>query len=79
MTDVDNVDVFETGSPQEERARAQLTSGTSEYKTQKINRIVSLIMTVEGTNTMTYTFSGTTITILGTNDDIVNISIVGEK
>jgi len=79
MAEVDNIDVFETGDPHIEEVRAQLTGSTSTYTLQKINTIRRLIVTVEGTNSLTYTFSGSTITLTGTNDDRVNISVVGEK
>ena len=79
MAEVDNIDVFETGDPHIEEVRAQLTGSTSTYTLQKIDRIRRLIITVEGTNSLTYTFSGSTITLTGTNDDRVNISVVGEK
>ena len=79
MAEVDNIDVFETGVPAEERVRVQLTGSSSTYTLQKITTVRSLILSVEGTNSMTFTFSGSVITITGTNDDRVNISVVGEK
>ncbi len=79
MADVDNIDLFETGTPGEEKVRAQLTSGTSTFKPQKIGTIRSIVVTVEGTNTTTYTWTGNTVTILGTNDDWVNIIVTGSK
>ena len=79
MADVDNIDFFETGTPYVESVRAQLTGGTSTFTPQKIATIRSPVVTVEGTNSMTYTWTGTTITITGTNDDWVNILVVGTK
>ena len=79
MAEVDNKDFFETGAPHEERVRAQLTGGTSAFTPKKMGKIRSVIVSVEGTNSMTYTWTGLTVTITGTNDDFVNISVVGEK
>ncbi|MHA1827945.1 MAG: hypothetical protein ACTSX6_04775 [Candidatus Heimdallarchaeaceae archaeon] len=79
MASVDNISKWETGVPYEESVRAQLTGSTSTYVTQKFSTIHSVIVTVEGTNSMTYTWSGKTVTITGTNDDWVNIRITGWK
>ena len=79
MAEVDNIDVFETGDPHVEEVRAQLTGSTSTYTLQKMTTIRRILVSVEGTNSLTFTFSGATVTLTGTNDDRVNLSIVGEK
>ena len=79
MAEVDNIVRLETGAPYEEVARAQLTGATSTYSSVKFGNVISYMVTVEGTNSMTYTTSGKVITITGTNDDFVNIKLVGNK
>ncbi len=61
--------------------RCALT-GTSSTITSAIHKMSQLdvaLLDVRGTNTMTYTVSGTTITVTGTNDDILDVVIYGKK
>lgn len=76
MAAVDNVTRFEHGDPSKEVVRAQLTGATSTF-VSKFGTVISAQVDVEGTNTMTWTRSGSTITITGTNDDWVNITVYG--
>ncbi len=77
MASVDNISFFETGVPHEEIVRAQLTSGTSTFVSRKFNRLHSVHFSVEGTNGATFTWTSRTVTIIGTNDDWVDLKIVG--
>jgi hypothetical protein len=57
--------------------RGQLTGATSTYKST-FGKVFAVIAQVEGTNSFTWTRSGVTITMTGTNDDYVNLAIFGE-
>ncbi|MFH1422106.1 MAG: hypothetical protein ABIH42_05280 [Planctomycetota bacterium] len=60
--------------------KAQLTgsSSTITSATHKFgSSLNTVIIAVEGTNGATYTISGTTITVTGTNNDYVNCIITG--
>ena len=78
MADVDNPTRIETGAPFVEILRAQQTGATSTY-TSRFANVIAAQVSVEGTNTMTWTRSGRTITVTGTNNDWVNIVIYGQK
>ena len=76
MADVDNITEFQTNIPVLQLVRAQLTGSTSTF-TSKFGTIKGCMVLPEGTNGATYTVSGNTITITGTNNDWVNIFIWG--
>ena len=78
MAEVDNISIKEGGVPGIEAVRAQLTGTTSTYTPRLVGNVKNVNISVEGTNTMTWTRSGRTITITGTNDDWVNITINGD-
>lgn len=79
MADVDNIVRLETGDPHTESLRASLTGSTSTYTSAKFATNINVHVTVRGTNSATYTISGNTITITGTNDDVVDITMTGLK
>jgi len=64
------------GLPGVEIVRTQLTGATSTY-VAKFGTVQAVLVNVEGTNSLTWTRSGTTITLTGTNNDWVNIVIFG--
>jgi len=77
MAVVDNITRKEiTGLLGIEVVRAQLTGATSTF-VSKFGTVVAVGINVEGTNGATWTRSGSTITITGTNDDWVNIFVFG--
>lgn len=76
MAVVDNVTKLEFHNPAIEVVRAQLTGATSTF-VSKFGTVVSAQVDVEGTNATTWTRSGSTITVTGTNDDWVNIIVFG--
>ena len=78
MAEVDNISIKEGGVPGIEAARAQQTGTTSTYTPRLVGNIKAVVINVEGTNTLTWTRSGRTITVTGTNDDWVNIVIFGD-
>ncbi len=60
--------------------RCQLTGATSTITSSEHlfgSKISTCVISVEGTNSMTWTRSGTTITVTGTNDDYINVIITG--
>ena len=79
MATVSAISWFETGEPSIEVVRATLSGATSTYVVRKFGRIQSVLVTVEGTNAMTYTWTTKTITITGTSSDEVNIMVTGCK
>ena len=79
MADVDNIVRLETGAPWIELLRAKLTGSTSTYTTIKFGNVITAQVDVEGTNGVTWTRSGKTITFTGTNDEDVQIRIIGQK
>lgn len=79
MADVDNVVRLETGDPHTESLKASLTGATSTYTSFKLAELINAQVTVRGTNSMTFTVSDRTLTITGTNDDVVDINLVGKK
>ncbi len=79
MASVDNIAESDVNVPGREVVRAQLTGGTSTYASRRFSTVKSFQATVEGTNATTFTRSGITITITGTNDDWVNLELFGEK
>ena len=76
MAAVDNVTRTNIPIGNVEIVRAQLTGTTSTF-VSKFGKILSCVLNEEGTNGATYTWSTRTVTITGTNDDYVNIIIVG--
>ena len=79
MAAVDGVVNIEGGPAGLELLKADLTGATSTYVSKKFNTLIFASVNVRGTNTMTYTISGITITITGTNNDTVDIAIAGLK
>jgi len=77
MAVVDNVTTYESENPYEEIVRAALTGTTSTFVTKQFSRIHSVSVIVEGTNATTFTWATKTVTITGTNDDYVQIKIIG--
>ena len=78
MASVDNISVFESEHPYEEIVRAQLTAtGASTYVSRQFGRLHSVSIAVESTNTTTFSWTTKTVTITGTNDDWVQIRIIG--
>ncbi len=76
MAATDNTVTLEHGDPSKEVVRTQLTGATSTF-VSKFGTVVAFQLTVEGTNATTATRSGSTITITGTDDDYVNLTIYG--
>ena len=79
MAVVDNIVRLETGPTSEEILRAKLTGSTSTYTSVKFGNVLAAFVSVEGTNGATFTRSGKVLTITGTNDDDINIRLVGNK
>ena len=82
MAIVDNITQHPGVGPGVQRFRCQLTGATStiDEAIHKFGGSLDCVeISVEGTNTMTWTRSGRTITVTGTNDDWVNIVIYGQK
>ncbi|MCX6822073.1 MAG: hypothetical protein NTW30_04835 [Candidatus Aenigmarchaeota archaeon] len=78
MTVVDHITRIQHNFPNMELVRAQLTAtGTSTF-VSKFGTILMCIVQKEGTNTTTYTWSTRTVTITGTDDDFVDIMIIGK-
>lgn len=77
MAVVDHVTETQLPFPNVEIVRAQLTGASSTF-VSKFGKILACIVQEEGTNGATYTWSTRTVTIAGTNDDFVNILIVGK-
>jgi len=82
MAEVDTVTYDELGYPSTNvRSFRALLTGASSTITSKTHKFGSslnkVIITHEGTNTMTYTVSGTTVTITGTNNDVIHCEITG--
>ena len=78
MAEVDNITTLETGEPSQEVSRCQLTGASSTYTSRRIGRVKMAFVDVEGTNSMTFTRSGNVVTITGTNDDWVNVLLIGD-
>lgn len=60
--------------------RCQLTGATSTITSGEHRFGISIntcVISVEGTNTITWTRSGTTITVTGTNDNYINVIVTG--
>ncbi len=79
MATVDNINEIEIKPPGLEVVRAQLTGGTSTYTAVYLANVDAAHVSVEGTNAMTWTRTGNVITITGTGDDWVNITLYGQK
>lgn len=79
MATVDAIVEAQTYIPGLEVVRADLTGATSTYVSRKFARLHNVFVIAEGTNGATYTWTGITVTITGTNDDHVNILLFGEK
>jgi len=77
MAVVDNVNKFPQTNPSLEMVRAQLTGASSTFET-KFATIQSVLVQEEDANGATYTWTGRTITITGTDDDWVTIIIAGK-
>jgi len=77
MAAVDNVTRSQDVLPGMETVRVQLTGATSTYESERFGTVTAFVATVEGTNATTYTISGNTITITGTNNDFVNLVLYG--
>jgi len=74
MASVDNIDANWI-APGMLSVRAQLTGASSTYVVPA-GKIRSVLLRHEGTNGATYTWTSSTITITGTNNDWVNILVV---
>jgi len=78
MATVDEINVYEGDTPNEEIARVRLTAtGTSTYVSRKFSRLHSVFVAVEGTNATTFTWTTKTVTITGTNNDYAQVRIIG--
>ena len=78
---VDNITYDELSPKGVSMFRCQLTGATSTITKShhKFGRVLGAVLSVEGTNSMTWTISTTTITVTGTNDDYVNVIVWGVK
>lgn len=76
MAVVDGVVRFQPGLVGVEIVRAALTGASSTF-VSKFGTVNACHVDVEGTNTCTWTRSGRTITLTGTEDDYVNITVYG--
>lgn len=79
MAEVDNIIQVEVAPPGLEIARCLLTGATSTYTSKRFANVVAAFVSVEGTNTMTWTRSTNVVTITGTNNDAVNVILVGTR
>ena len=79
MAVVDNIVRVEGAPAGQEVLKAELTGATSTYTSIKFNTVIAFHVTVRGTNSATTTISGRTLTITGTNNDVVDITIYGLK
>jgi hypothetical protein len=79
MAVVDNITSDELSPKGVSMFRCQLTGATSTITKahHKFGRVLGAIINVEGTNTMTWTRSTTTLTVTGTEDDWVNCIVWG--
>tara|TARA_R100001244_G_scaffold34657_1_gene32006 strand:+ start:179 stop:415 length:237 start_codon:yes stop_codon:yes gene_type:complete len=77
MASVDNIVHASSEDPGSEVVRVQLTGATSTYISERFNTLQFVSAVAEGTNATTFTWTGSTLTITGTNDDYVNILIHG--
>lgn len=77
MASVDNIVHASSEDPGSEVVRVQLTGATSTYISERFNTLQFVSVVAEGTNGATFTWSGSTVTIIGTNNDYVNIIIHG--
>ena len=76
MATVDNIVRFEPGIVGTEVVRAQLTGASSTF-VSRLGTVTAAHVDVEGTNSCTWTRSGRTITLTGTEDDYVDITCYG--
>jgi len=77
MASVDNIVHASSEDPGSEVVRCQLTGASSTYISERFNTLQFVSVVAEDTNGATYTFTGSTLTIVGTNNDFVNILIHG--
>jgi len=79
MAIVDNVTRIKQTDPNLELIRAALTAtGTSTF-VSKFGTIFAVFVQEEGTNGATYTWTGSTVTITGTDTDYINMMIWGTE
>jgi len=76
MAVVDNVTRIEQTNPKLEVVRALLTGASSTFVSD-FGTIQGVIVVAEGTNGATFTWTGSTVTITGTNNDAVTIMVWG--